>query len=142
MKKLILLLSIILCLLTFISCTGKNSPGEIEINIGQSVKFTNEEINRAVEYVKKNFSFPDSSLKKIWYDEEKCNYLTELYMVNGRGSINGVLSENVLILLTEFYVNGSGNNPVLNKNTTYSDYQWILIRDDKDSNWIVDDRGY
>ncbi|ECP8679114.1 DUF4829 domain-containing protein, partial [Campylobacter jejuni] len=47
------------------------------------------------------------------------------YLENGRGLTNGVKEENVIILLSNFDVDGSGDNPVLNPNTTYSDYQWI-----------------
>ncbi|MBC2801520.1 DUF4829 domain-containing protein [Campylobacter jejuni] len=78
----------------------------------------------------------------MWYDEEKSNYLIDSYLENGRGLTNGVKEENVIILLSNFDVDGSGDNPVLNPNTTYSDYQWILIRDSKNNVWKIDDFGY
>jgi hypothetical protein len=63
-------------------------------------------------------------------------------MENGKGSVNGVDSKNVIILISEFVVDGSGKNPVLNPNSTYTDYQWILIRQGENSDWIIDDQGY
>jgi hypothetical protein len=45
-------------------------------------------------------------------------------------------------LLSNFDVDGSGENPVLNPNSTYSDYGWILIRDKKNGDWVIDDKGY
>ncbi len=56
--------------------------------------------------------------------------------------INEVKAENVIILLSNFDVDSSGDNPALNPNTTYLDYQWILIRDSKNNSWKIDDSGY
>ena len=60
----------------------------------------------------------------------------------GRGSENEVEPKNVIVLLCDFYVDDSGDNPVLNPGETYTDYNFILIRDDKNSNWKVDDWGF
>ncbi len=92
--------------------------------------------------MRKDFNFPAATLTKIWYDEEISNSLITVYLKNGRGAVNGVKSENVLILLSEFYVDRSGENPVLNSDSIYTDFQWILIRDINSSNWIIDDWGY
>ena len=116
----------------------------VVVNIGDSSKFTEEEINKAVDCVKKDFGsgYPGCTLTKIWYDEEKSNSSVEGYLQCGRGSKNGVNSENVIILLSNFDVDDSGDILALNPNSTYTNYNWILIRTSKRSKWRIDDRGY
>lgn len=63
-------------------------------------------------------------------------------MINCNYFENNLQSTNVIVLLSNFDVDESGKNPVLNPNSTYSDYQWILIRDSKKSDWVIDDKGY
>ena len=63
-------------------------------------------------------------------------------MESGRGSVNGVKPDNVIVLLSNFEVGDSGDNSVLNPNSTYENYQWVLIRDNKTSDWEIDDQGY
>lgn len=38
-----------------------------------------------------------------------------------------------------FYVDSSGGDRDFNTNSTYSNWNWILIRDSKTGNWKVDD---
>ena len=105
-------------------------------------KFTKEEIAEAIKAVKDNFNFPASTLTKVWYNREESDKLAKLYLQSGKGSINGVKAENVIVLLSNFDVDDSGDNPVLNSDSTYENFQWILIRDSKESDWIIDDWGY
>lgn len=115
---------------------------EITIEAGKSLKFSEEEVTEAINLVKTEFHFPSANLTKLIYDEETSERLIKGYMENGKGSVNGVDPKNVIILLSEFHVDGSGKNPVLNPNSTYTDYQWILIRQSENSDWIIDDQGY
>lgn len=115
---------------------------DIIVEAGQSTKFSQDEIYNASKCIIDNFNFADCTLTNVWYDEEKSDFLVKGYLENGQGSINGVDSENVIVLLSNFDVDDSGRNPVLNPNSTYTDYQWILIRDSKTSNWKIDDFGY
>ena len=96
----------------------------------------------AIKIVKENFSFPASTLTKIYYDEEKSNYFVQSYLEHGRGQENEVKAEDIIVLLTDFDVDDSGDNPVLNADSTYEDYIWILIREDNKSKWKIDDQGY
>lgn len=114
----------------------------VVVNIGESDKFTEEEINKAIDYVINNFDFSACTLTRIWYDEEKSNSAIEGYLQYGRGSVNGVNPENVIILLSNFDVDDSGYRLGLNPNSTYTDYNWVLIRTSKRSKWRIDDRGY
>lgn len=140
MKKIIISLLSILLIGSLVACSKENN--EIVIEISESTKFSEDEINSAINCVKDNFSFPAATLEKIIYDEEKGNSIITTYLEHGNGSINGISSENVIALLANFYVDDSGDNPVLNRDTTYTNYQWILIRDSETSDWKIDSFGF
>ena len=142
MKKIIICFCFILPIFSLVSCNQGKISNQISINVSESTKFSKDEINNAIECVKSNFSFPASTLTKVLYDEEKSNNLVDNYLETGLGSVNGINAENVIILLSNFDVDDSGDNPVLTRNTTYTEYQWILIRDDKTSDWKIDGMGY
>ncbi|ELC8442532.1 DUF4829 domain-containing protein [Clostridium perfringens] len=142
MKKLIMCFFCVLSIFSLVACNMGKISNDLSIEVSESTKFSKEEIDSAIERVKKDFDFPASTLEKIWYDEEKSNSLVDDYLEYGRGSINGAKAENVIVLLSDFYVDDSGDNPTLSPDTTYTDFQWVLIRDDKTSNWKIDDLGY
>ncbi len=81
------------------------------------------------------------SKKKVWYDEEKSDYATKGYLGTGKGSVNGVKSENVIIVFSEFDVDSLGGDGSFEPNSTYDDWQFILIRDNNTSDWRIDDWG-
>ncbi len=124
------------------SCKQNSTTDDVIIEIGESTKFTNEEVIKAADYVHQNFAFPACTLTKVWYSEEISNTFIEGYLLNRNGSINGIRSEDIIVLLSNFDVDGSGDNPVLNPNSTYSDFNWILTRDSKTSDWKIEDFGY
>ena len=143
MKKLILLFCLIITATLLVTCNKqKEISDDIIIDVSESSKFTKDEINNAIDLVKNKFSFPASKLTKIWYDEETSNYLIDGYLEHGNGSVNLVSEEDIIILLSNFYVDDSGDNPVLNSNFTYTDYKWILIRESKTKDWKIDDLGF
>ena len=123
-------------------CNQNNKLTDINVNIGESTKFSKEEINNAVDCLKRSFDFEACTLTKIYYNEEISNTSVENYLQFGNGSENKVKVENVIVLLSDFDVDNSGDNPVLNPGETYTNYNWILIREDKNSNWKVDDWGF
>lgn len=142
MKKILIGFCYALSVFSLVACNKGNISKDISIEISESTKFSKDEIESAIENVKSNFSFDGATLTKVWYEEEKSDYLVDAYMENGLGLTNGVEEENVIVILSNFDVDDSGNNPVLTPNTTYSDYQWILIRDSEKAEWKIDDFGY
>lgn len=142
MKKIVIYLSMILMIFLLVGCNQNNKPTDIKLDIGESTKFSKEEIDNAVDCLKRSFDFEACTLTKIYYNEEISNTAVEDYLQFGNGSVNKVKAENVIVLLSDFDVDNSGNNPVLNPGETYTNYNWILIRDDKNSNWKVDDWGF
>lgn len=142
MKKIVIYLSMILMIFSLVGCNQNNKPTNIKIDIGESTKFSKEEIDNAVDCLKRSFDFEACTLTKIYYNEEISNTAVEDYLQFGNGSVNKVKDENVIVLLSDFDVDNSGDNPVLNPGETYTNYNWILIRDDKNSDWKVDDCGF
>ena len=142
MKKIVIYLSMILMIFSLVGCNQNNKPTNINVDIGESTKFSKEEIDNAVDCLKRSFDFEACTLTKIYYNEEISNTAVENYLQFGNGSVNKVKAENVIVLLSDFDVDNSGNNPVLNPGETYTNYNWILIRDDKNSDWKVDDCGF
>ena len=142
MKKIVIYLSMILMIFSLVGCNQNNKPTNIKIDIGESTKFSKEEIDNAVDCLKRSFDFEACTLTKIYYNEEISNTAVEDYLQFGNGSVNKVKAENVIVLLSDFDVDNSGDNPVLNPGETYTNYNWILIRDGKNSDWKVDDCGF
>ena len=142
MKKIVIYLSMILMIFLLVGCNQNNKPTNIKLDIGESTKFSKEEIDNAVDCLKRSFDFEACTLTKIYYNEEISNTAVEDYLQFGNGSVNKVKDENVIVLLSDFDVDNSGDNPVLNPGETYTNYNWILIRDDKNSDWKVDDCGF
>ena len=142
MKKIVIYLSMILMIFLLVGCNQNNKPTDIKLDIGESTKFSKEEIDNAVDCLKRSFDFEACTLTKIYYNEEISNTAVEDYLQFGNGSVNKVKDENVIVLLSDFDVDNSGDNPVLNPGETYTNYNWILIRDDKISDWKVDDWGF
>lgn len=142
MKKIVIYLSMILMIFSLVGCNQNNKPTNIKVDIGESTKFSKEEIDNAVDCLKRSFDFEACTLTKIYYNEEISNTAVEDYLQFGNGSVNKVKAENVIVLLSDFDVDNSGDNPVLNPGESYTNYNWILIRDDKNSDWKVDDCGF
>ena len=139
MKKILLTLLSLLIIFNLSAC-NKAEESKIERNIGKSEKFSTEEINKAMVTVEQYFKLKDAEITKIYYDEEKANEDVEAYMTYGNGSSNGVTPDNVLIIYTDFTVTSDANETI--DAGDYKAQKWILIREDKNSDWKVDDYGY
>ncbi|SDZ14631.1 DUF4829 domain-containing protein [Tindallia californiensis] len=140
MKRVIWCSYIILLSLILMSCSQADKD---VVLVGESEQFSDKEINQAIECVKEKFKdFNGCELTDIWYDEERSNSFIETYMNYGRGSINGVSPDNVMVLLSNFTVDESSSDGSLEPNSTYTDWMWILNRESNTSDWTVDDWGY
>lgn len=143
MKKIAFFLCLILVGFYLLIASQGGKTNNVQVNIGKSDKFSEEEINDAVKSVKGKFKcFKGCTLTKVWYDEEKSNEYIKGYLSNGGGSVNDAEAENVILLISEYDVDSSGGDGSLNPNSTYSNWNWILIRSSEKSNWKVKDWGY
>jgi len=112
-------------------------------DIGALAKFTQAEIEEAMDCAKEAFAlYEGCELVEMWYDEAQSDKAVAQYMTGGRGAVNGVLADDVLVLFSDFMVDESGITPVLNAGEMYMNYMWIMVRDSETGAWTVDDRGY
>lgn len=140
MKKMLVVFSIILITFSLVAC-GKTS--NVKVSIEKSESFSEEEINDAVETVKTHFrGFSGCTLTDIWYDESDSTKLVDDYLKYGAGLENNASIENSIGLKSNFDVGSSGGDGSLEPNSTYTDWTWVLIRNNKNSNWKVQESGY
>ncbi|HWP97480.1 MAG TPA: DUF4829 domain-containing protein [Syntrophomonadaceae bacterium] len=142
MKRIIIIVCVVLvCLIVLFLYAIKTNHAIIDI--GESTKFSNEERQTAVDCVIHNIKgWSGCDLIRLWYDEDKSNSEIEDYMIFGRGSINGVIKENVIVLFADFYVHSADGPAGFNPNSIYTKYSWTLIRDSKTGSWRIEDCGY
>ncbi|MDR0314618.1 MAG: DUF4829 domain-containing protein [Oscillospiraceae bacterium] len=144
MKRPLIFLFLLLLCISLSACesnAGKTSGAEIDY--GSSVKFSEAEVKSAINTVLKKFkNFNGCDLRKIWYDEAGSDNHADSYMSTGRGSVNGVKRENVIILFSDFYAGSPRGDSGFNTDFMYTDWNWMLIRDSETDKWKVDDYGY
>jgi len=130
-------------LLFFLSMCRVGKINNVEINYGYSTIFNEYEIKSAVKTVLVEFrEFKGCELKKIWYDENKSNKEIEDYLIYGKGSINKTGKNNIIVLLSDFYVDNTGGDGSFEPNSIYKDWNWILVRENETAKWEIDDWGY
>lgn len=139
------------------SIYGPESWPEFSEDEIASARAVVEEYFRAVaakddEAILKTLTPIRDSPNAVLYGEETRTLLTieyrdddsmrESYVRHGRGSINGINPENCIVFRVSFnieYPEGAASVWELGK---YSGWSMILIRDGKDSPWLIDDQGY
>ncbi len=122
-------------------CRGKTNHAVIDTR--DSSQFTQKEIRQAADTVLRKFpDFIDCDLTELWYDEEKSNRTIESYMTSGKGSRNNVRKENVIVLFSNFNTGRLSGEDGFSPNSRYENWNWILIRENADSQWKIDDWGY
>lgn len=105
----------------------------------QQVTFSEEEIEDARKAALRYFEeeAPERELEELWYDNDSCIRQRVSYLLYGRGAVNGVSPDDVIIFLCDFTI------PKENiMEGEYTDFNLILIRDGKDGEWRLDDQGY
>lgn len=141
--KIIIPLCLILIGFFIFTITQGGKTTNAAVSIEKSDKFNEEEINKAINTVKRKFKeFDGCEMTKIWYSEKDSNEAIESYLNYGGGSETDTKKENVIVLLSNFNVDSSGAEESLNPNSTYTDWKWILVRDSTADNWRVEDWGY
>lgn len=105
----------------------------------QQVTFSEEEIEDARKAALRYFEeeAPERELKALWYDNDSCIRQRVSYLLYGRGAVNGVSADDVIIFLCDFTI--PADNIMEGE---YTDFNLILIRDGKDGEWRLDDQGY
>lgn len=131
MKKLWI---IVLVALLLAGCGGGNTD-LVEIGIGPSALYSESEIEAAMDLVLRNFErgWEGCVMLNLWYDEEAT-------LEEARERAEDYGAEQVIILYSNYWVDGSGRNPTQNPNSLYKNWSWILARNGRQ--WELKDCGY
>lgn len=114
-----------------------------DVEIGASDKFSEDEIQDAIDVAAKKLNgIKGADIKKIYYDEEKSNFQTEIYLTEGSGSETDYTKDNIIVLYSDFKTDKHGIEEGFDENETVTDWNVILARKDKNSKWKVQDWGY
>lgn len=134
MKRITVLTLLCMMVMGLSACGGNVT--DVRVTPYTSEKYTDAEVQDAIDtacdYFKKEFS--GCTLTEITYvgDELNQNY----YEFAGRCG-----ADEVIVLTSSFDVDSSGGDSSLKANSTYSDWKWILVREDGGS-WEHEDHGY
>ena len=122
--------AILLAALLLLSACGKVSG--VKETIGPSAIYTEQEIENAMNVVKRQFSagFEDCVLLELWYDEE-----VSLREADEWAEQYG--AKEAIVLLSDFYVT---KNPTFSSNTTMKNWSWVLVRNN--GGWELKTSGY
>lgn len=131
------LIRIIACmLLVFLTAGCRGDVSNVKVLEYKSDIYSEEEIEEAIEVVKKYFrsEFSGCTLTEITYagDDKISSY--EDWATRNDG-------DEVIVLISSFDVDASGVDGSLNPNSTYSNWNWILVRKNGE-NWQHVDHGY
>ena len=104
--------------------------------VGESDIFTEEEIQSAMDAVIVRFKlgFKGCKLREVRYEEE-------INLRDGAQWAEQYGADSAIVLLSTFDVGSSGGDGSLNPNSTYSNWQWILTRNDGER-WELRTSGY
>lgn len=124
---------------------AKSSPAKLEgvfaiypvDKNGNTVRlYSQKEINSAIDVIKKEFEkdWKGCTLKEIHYAGDKISEEHQEFAERYN-------ADEVIVLVSTFDVDESGGDGSLNPNSTYTDWNWILVRKN-DGKWKHVDHGY
>ncbi len=110
-------------------CLGGCSTAQPEVSLATSHVYTETDIRQAVDVVKEEFAtdFQGAHLLKLSYKGDDAELFVDWAA--------DYQAEEAIILHTDFTTDENGGaDKTLSPNTTYHDWQWILIRK-QDGDW-------
>lgn len=136
MKRIVGILLCIVAAIELCACGGGGNINNVEKVDVTSTKYTSDDIGAAIETITKEFDkyWKGCTLTKIYYagDEQSSDYQDWAERNN---------ADEVIVLLSSFDVDSSGGDGSLNPNSTYRDWNWILVRNHGRA-WKHVDHGY
>ncbi len=137
LKKVLNYLWVIVIVISLPACQDTNtSVDDYEKIIEDSEFYSREDIEAAMDVVIETFKkdYTGCTLKVIAFDEDET-------FLSGDEYADSYNADECIIITTTFETNDDVSDLGLNKNTTYDDYEWVLVRSNK-GKWKIKDRGY
>ena len=140
MKKILLavfitLIFLIVVFLLFLD--ERPRTANVQINIGSSERFTQEEIESAMDHVIASFGLPSSELTYLWYDEDISN--DEIERLN-HWAWDSAEKDSTIILFSTVVVRRAG--PGWLSPGTFDEIGWVLVRDRQSGEWELIASGW
>lgn len=138
-KLICLILAVCITFITihFFRTYKGGNVNNVKQTITKSEVYKDQDIYDAMDIAKKKFKrdFKGCVLTDLWYDEN-------ISSTKSAGWANQYNSDEAIVLLSNFDVGPSGGDGSLNPNTTYTNWQWILVRNNSNTNWELKTWGY
>ena len=134
MKKIVCTMLCIMLLFGLSACGGDVS--EVKTHNVESESYSEEDIKAAIDTIKKEFKsdWKGCTLTEIYYAGDDCTKDHKDWADRNN-------ADEVIVLLSSFDVDSSGGDGSLNPNSTYNDWNWILVRTNG-GQWQHVDHGY
>ena len=134
MKKINVILSLCAIIIGLCACGGNIS--EVEIEPYQSDMYEAADIESAIEVTMKYFrsQFPGCTLTSITYAGDESSRAHADWAERNQ-------ADEVIVLTSSFDVDSSGGDGSLSPNSTYDNWNWILVRNNGGM-WRHVDHGY
>ena len=135
--SLILIMSIGILVLYLINTFMFGNIKNVNQINNESEVYSKKDIEKAMITTKRQFEFGfrGCKLTDLWYDDD-------INLSSASSWASQYNADEAIVLLSNFDVGSSGGDGSLNPNDTYSDWQWILVRNKGDINWKLKTWGY
>ena len=138
-KRIILIVALLFIIVIIARLFFWNNGGDVSSvkrTVATSEVYSQQDINDAMDIVVNYFqkNFEGCTLTNLSYVESASVPVSEDWAKQYN-------ADESIILFSSFDVDSSGGDGSLNPNDTYTNWQWILVRD-KSSTWELKDWGY
>ena len=135
MKNWIVLFASMIAIVCLTGCGGNVRHVQI-LDWKPSELYSDREIQSAIDVIKNEFDFSWSgcTLTEITYAGDEASLAHQQWAERHD-------ADEVIVLISSFDVDSSGGDGSLNPNSTYTRWNWILVRD-KNGKWKHVDHGY
>ena len=119
--------------LLFCACAG--DVNQVKRHISPSEIYSEQDIDQAMDVVIRHFSreFRGCTLLELEYSDSRSE--------SGRAWALQYGADEGIVLISSFSVDASGGDRSLNPNSTYTNWQWILVRSNG-GKWTLKTWGY